>query len=159
SGRDSRRSLEGRGSSRSLEAWLFASTLIVLGMSVLSGRGSRRRHMEPRAWLNPGAPTPVANEKRLQGTDRSRHARTPEAIPARGWRDILLRVNNEINKDRVLAVAAGVAFYGLLAIFPTIAAFISLYGLLADPATVSNHLASLQAVLPSEAIELIGEQM
>ena len=36
-------------------------------------------------------------------------------------------------EDRLLAIAAGVVFYGLLAMFPTITALVSLYGLFADP--------------------------
>lgn len=155
----------GRGSRRSLEGWLFASTLIALGYSVLSGRGSRQR--TSRAVNRPYGSNPepdrqaagLASPDRHPVEDRGRHASTPRDIPRKGWRDILLRVYNEINQDRVLAVAAGVAFYGLLAIFPTIAAFISLYGLLADPATVSEHLESLQTVLPGGAIEIIGEQL
>src|SRR5215207_11714466 len=46
---------------------------------------------------------------------RGREATSPTEIPARGWKDILWRVYEEINKDRILAVAAGVTFYGLLA--------------------------------------------
>ena len=41
------------------------------------------------------------------------------------WREILRRVFNEIGSDRVLAVAGGVTFYGLLALFPAITAFVS----------------------------------
>jgi membrane protein len=57
---------------------------------------------------------------------RGREASTPTEIPAQGWKDILWRVWEEIGQDRVMAVAAGVTFYGLLAIFPAIAAFVSL---------------------------------
>ena len=39
-------------------------------------------------------------------------------VPARGWKDILLRVYHGISEDRILLVAAGVTFYSLLAIFP-----------------------------------------
>ena len=69
------------------------------------------------------------------------------------------RVYEEIGKDRVLAVAAGVTFYGLLALFPMIAAFVSLYGLFADPATIQQHLAAAAGVLPGGAIDVIGEQV
>ena len=48
--------------------------------------------------------------------------RPPHRDPARGWKDIFWRVYEEINKDRILAVAAGVTFYGLLALFPALAA-------------------------------------
>src|SRR3954452_2427182 len=49
--------------------------------------------------------------------DRGRLASTPSEIPARGWKDILLRVYENIGKDRVIAIAAGVTFYSILALF------------------------------------------
>ncbi len=58
-----------------------------------------------------------------------------------------------------MAVAAGVTFYGLLAIFPAIAAFVSLYGLVADPAEIEGHLTAMSTVLPGGAIQIVGEQV
>jgi uncharacterized BrkB/YihY/UPF0761 family membrane protein len=57
---------------------------------------------------------------------RGRRAVAPWQIPFRGWKDILVRTYHEINDDRLLAVAAGVVFYGLLALFPAITATIGL---------------------------------
>lgn len=58
----------------------------------------------------------------------------------------------------MLAVAAGVTFYGLLALFPALAAFVSLYGLISAPETVVDHLALLSGFLPSEAYALVRDQ-
>jgi membrane protein len=80
-------------------------------------------------------------------------------MPVRGWKDILLRVYSEIGEDRVIALAAGVTFYSILALFPAIAALVSLYGLFADPATISSQLDKLSGVLPSGAMEVIGDQL
>jgi membrane protein len=90
---------------------------------------------------------------------RGREARSPTEIPAKGWKDILWRVYEEVNKDRILAVAAGVTFYGLLALFPALAALVSIYGLFADPATIQDHLNLLSGVLPGGALEVISEQV
>jgi uncharacterized BrkB/YihY/UPF0761 family membrane protein len=49
----------------------------------------------------------------------------------RQWISVLLRVWEDISKDRVFALAGGVAYYGLLALFPAIAALVALYGLFA----------------------------
>lgn len=81
------------------------------------------------------------------------------AAPKRGWKDFLLRVFAQISEDRVLANAAGVTFYALLAVFPMIVALVSIYGLFADPATISEHLESVSTILPSGAIEVVGEQL
>ncbi|ACL56069.1 YihY/virulence factor BrkB family protein [Methylobacterium nodulans] len=91
--------------------------------------------------------------------DRGRKAESPTEMPAKGWKDVLYRVYLEFQKDRVLSVAAGVTFYTLLAMFPAIAALVSLYGLIADPATINDHIALLQGVLPSGALDIIGEQV
>src|SRR5262249_46217801 len=53
---------------------------------------------------------------------RGRFAQGPSEIPVLGWKDILLRVYNSISDDRILANAAGVTYYALLALFPGIAA-------------------------------------
>jgi membrane protein len=41
---------------------------------------------------------------------RGRHAVSPRRIPAKGWKDILWRTYEQLNEDRLLAVAAGVVF-------------------------------------------------
>ncbi|GJD36699.1 YihY/virulence factor BrkB family protein [Methylobacterium aerolatum] len=91
--------------------------------------------------------------------ERGRDAQHPTQIPAAGWKDILVRVYLEFLKDRVLAVAAGVTFYTLLALFPGIAALVTLYGLFADATAINDHLAQLHSVLPSGAVEIIGDQV
>jgi len=73
--------------------------------------------------------------------------------------DILLGAFRSISDDRVLAVAAGVAFYGLLAIFPAIGAVVSLYGLFADAATIKGTLDQLSSLVPGGALEVIGDQI
>ena len=90
---------------------------------------------------------------------RGRLADHPAEIPPRGWWDIARRVYDEIFEDRILAVAAGVAFYGLLALVPAIGAFVALYGLVADPATIGSHIAALAGVLPGGAIDIMHDQV
>lgn len=90
---------------------------------------------------------------------RGRLASTPSEIPARGWKDILLRVYGNIGEDRVMLVAAGVTFYSLLAIFPAIAALVALYGLFADPANITSHVDSLSGMVPSGVLEVLRNQM
>lgn len=58
-----------------------------------------------------------------------------------------------------MLIAAGVTYYGLLALFPAVAALVSLFGLFADPATISQQLSTLQGVLPEGAIQVIGNQI
>jgi membrane protein len=90
---------------------------------------------------------------------RGRHATTPSKIPARGWKDIVLRVYANIGEDRVFLVGAGVTFYSILAIFPAIAALIALYGLVADPTTIVQQVDMLSGLLPGGALDVMREQM
>jgi membrane protein len=90
---------------------------------------------------------------------RGRNAATPSDIPARGWKDILLRVYANISRHRVLAIAAGVTFYSILAVFPAISTLVSLYGLFADPGAVAIHLDRTSSVLPGGAIDIVRDQM
>jgi membrane protein len=90
---------------------------------------------------------------------RGRGAKTPAEIPPSGWKDILWRIYENVQEHRILAIAAGVAFYALLAIFPGIAAVVALYGLFADPSTIGKHLTDLSGVLPGGAIDVIGDQL
>jgi len=58
-----------------------------------------------------------------------------------------------------MAVAAGVTFYALLAIFPAVAALVSIYGLFAEPGTIQDHLNALAGLVPGGALDVIGEQV
>lgn len=90
---------------------------------------------------------------------RGRGAAFPEQIPTPGWWDIVLRVKDQISKDNVSLVAAGVAFYGVLALFPALAAMVSLYGLINDPQEVQQQIQSVSSFLPQEAQTLIRDQL
>src|SRR5688572_21602313 len=72
---------------------------------------------------------------------------------------VLKRTYREIKEDNLSLVAAGVAFYAFLSIFPALAAVLSIYGIVADPATVQKHIQALGEILPAEAQELIGTQL
>src|SRR3954462_1546091 len=96
-----------------------------------------------------GASTDARPTEADQG--RGRRARAPWQIPWKGWKDILIRTYQQVNKDRVLAGAAGVVFYGLLALFPAITAIVSSYALFAKPSTINDHLSSIAGILPGGA--------
>jgi membrane protein len=90
---------------------------------------------------------------------RGRAAHKPTHIPLLGWRDIVWRTWREIGVDRLPAVAGGVTFYTLLALFPAIGAFVSLYGLFADVRTVEGQLHEMAGIFPASVVQIVGEQM
>jgi membrane protein len=97
--------------------------------------------------------------RRASEPGRGRHAESPAHVPRQGWKDILWRTYREIQNDRLLAVAAGVVFYALLALFPAITAGVSIYALFADASTITGHIAELSALLPGGAIDIVSEQI
>jgi membrane protein len=90
---------------------------------------------------------------------RGRQAKSPTEIPGAGWKDIFWRVVSEISNDRLLAVAAGVVFYSLLAVFPAITALVSSYGLFADVNTIGDHLSLASGILPDASFNLLRDQV
>jgi membrane protein len=92
-------------------------------------------------------------------SERGRGARAPWEIPWAGWKDVLWRTYGQIGEDRLLAVAAGVVFYGLLALFPAVTAFVSLYGFFAQTSSINEHLSLIAGVLPGGAVEIVQEQV
>jgi len=90
--------------------------------------------------------------------ERGRQAERPQDIPKPGWRDILWRTKAEISDDHVSMVAASIAFYGLLAIFPAVAAMISIWGLLFDPQQIAQQIQSVTGALPEGAAGIVNDQ-
>jgi membrane protein len=80
-------------------------------------------------------------------------------IPLEGWKEILVSTYHQIDEDRLLATAAGVVFYGLLAIFPAVTALVSSYGLFADPSTIEGNLQSLALMLPDGSFTIVQDQI
>src|SRR4051812_33335271 len=132
-----------RGSSKPSLGGLIKSSLIYALISAIppTKRAAARRpagaaqsDRTSRRSADPKQEGPAAQD------GRGRHASAPWQIPWVGWKDILWRTYARIGDDRLLAVAAGVVFYGLLALFPALTAFVSLYGLVAEGSTIAQHL-------------------
>jgi membrane protein len=97
--------------------------------------------------------------ERSNGDAAGREAERPGEIPPRGWFAILKRVKAEVKDDNVPLLAAGVAFYAMLAIFPAIIAVVTVYGMVADPAQIESQVQELAKGLPAGADELLTEQL
>jgi membrane protein len=146
------------------------ATAVMVGRTTASGarssdgRGTRAGGSDGSQGLGAAAggdpsaghetdPRAIANDNRGQGAD------TPQEIPPQGWKDIAKRSRKEVKADQVPLLAAGVAFYVLLALFPAIIAGVSIYGLVADPQTVRDQINQLAQTLSPETAKLIGQQV
>jgi membrane protein len=137
--------------------WPITSLLALLGIALVSG------YLFPPGRKDaPGSRQFSSNRDDVQGTTgggRGRSATTPSEIPAPGWKDILLRVYGNVSGHRIMALAAGMTYYSILAIFPAIAALVAVYGLFSDPSTIARHLDQLGGFLPGGAIDVAREQL
>ncbi|ASM71709.1 MULTISPECIES: YihY/virulence factor BrkB family protein [Roseobacteraceae] len=87
---------------------------------------------------------------------------TPPAASYSRWRQwwrILRHVWVDLDDKNMTLIAAGVAFYGILAVFPAIAAVIAIWGIVADPEVVAIEVDRFRAVLPEEVYNLISQQI
>jgi membrane protein len=71
----------------------------------------------------------------------------------------LLRVYGNISEHRLLALAAGMTYYSLLAIFPALAALVAIYGLFSDAGSIAKHLDQVSGFLPGGAVDVAREQL
>jgi len=94
----------------------------------------------------------------------ARHADVPAmprpAAPARsGWGRIVANFWAELDHDHISVMAAGVAFYAFLSIFPAMSALISIYGLAADPQIIERQVAVMSGLLPQAGLNLLSDQL
>lgn len=75
------------------------------------------------------------------------------------WFHVLKRTWKEANHDNVSVIAAGVAFFSLLAVFPMITAALSTVSYFVDPSDVQNITSTFAAVLPEEAYNILEGQV
>ena len=137
----------GLGAATALLEAAPAAKPVDLAAATPSGASER----PPGSRGEPPAPMP-AERPGLQ-------ADSPTEIPPGGWVQIGKRVAVNFSSHRVMAEAASVTFYGLLALFPALAAFVSLYGFFADPVTLNDQLSTLQGVLPSGGMDILSGQL
>jgi membrane protein len=136
---------------------IAATTLLVL---------TAQRYFQTTAMLPPNpdaadsAIAPAGNFARaLVQRGHGRFSDNPLQIPWTGWKDILWRTYVRTGEDRLLATAAGVVFFGLLAVFPAITALVSSYGLFANPSTISANLQTLALMLPEGSFQIVQDQI
>jgi membrane protein len=141
-----------------LSGWEIAAALGLLAVAFTAERVVPAGRAEPALQ---GKETRHASAAGLaaEGGDRGRGAAAPAEIPARGWKDILWRVYGNVSDHRILALAAGMTYYSILAIFPALAALVAVYGLFSDPASIAKHLDEVSGFIPGGAVDVAREQL
>ena len=96
---------------------------------------------------------------RDSATKQGRAAQRPSQLRLADWKAVLLRVWDNLGYHNVYLVAAGIAFFGMLALFPAIGALVGLYGLISDPQAIMAQIETLQEFMPNDAFELVSKQV
>ncbi|MEM9782416.1 MAG: YihY/virulence factor BrkB family protein [Pseudomonadota bacterium] len=119
----------------------------------------------------PTAPTAGADAVHSAGTEAApTDAKTPPQpastsdfstrdFSTRDWLAVAKGAASEMGENELTLVAAGVAFYAFLAIFPMIAALVALYGFLLDPQTLERQLAVVQEIAPPGGYAILESQL
>lgn len=99
----------------------------------------------------------MAGDRRhdLPGVDAGK----PTEIPAAGWWQVVRRAWSEAKADQVPLLAAGVAFFGFLSLFPAVVAAVLTYGLAADPSQIRSQVGELAAAMPASGRDLLLQQI
>ncbi len=97
----------------------------------------------------------TADVRRGNGTE----AESPTQIPVQGWREVLGRAIHDSQEHNISLLAAGVAFYAFLALFPALISLVTLVGLVADPEQITAQVRSFTVELPQESQQLISDQL
>jgi membrane protein len=127
--------------------------LVLLMVGYLVGRRHSTAPAADRAGAGGGPRMP--DPAQVPGID----ADTPAQIPAAGWRQVVRRAWRESKEDGVPLIAAGVAFWAFVALFPALIAAVTLYGLVADPDQVRKQVEQVFTALPEESAALIRDQL
>lgn len=93
----------------------------------------------------------------MNETNDLHSAEKPHQLTREAWKQIGKRVYSQLTVDHIAIVAAGVAFYFFLALFPTFIAAISIFGLLMEPAQIQQQISEIAHILPEQSSQMISD--
>ena len=124
-----------------------------------NGHGKDEQRPEPGSSGTGSQEVHPRRVAEAEGRARGRFAESPTQLPKAGWKDVASRTIKEVKSDNVPITAAGVAFYGMLALAPTMLALVSIYGLVTSPEESAEQVRGLTSALPGEAARLLVDQL
>ena len=65
----------------------------------------------------------------------------------------------DISEKNVSLIAAGVAFYAMLSLFPALAALVTILSLISDPVVVIAQLEDMRGLLPDDVYDILNDQV
>ncbi|MFK7869451.1 MAG: YihY/virulence factor BrkB family protein [Roseobacter sp.] len=83
----------------------------------------------------------------------------PLRLPMRLYASASFGAFKKIGANYISLTAAGVAFFGMLSLFPALAALIAILSLIADPDVVVLQLEELRTLMPEDVYEILNAQI
>ncbi len=83
----------------------------------------------------------------------------PWKLPFRAWRRVVVRIALKFGDDNISILAAGCAFFSLLALVPALTSILLLYGLVVEPEEIAEQIRGLWSILPSETVTFLNETL
>ncbi len=125
--------------------------LIVLGVAVAASTSAAQRRAVAILTRDEDAGYEPLPEAAPGWMKRSRRARSL-------W-TVAVHVVDRTSRDNLMLIAAGIAFYGMFAVFPALGALVSIFGLFGDTHVVQAQVQQLTALLPAETAKLLNESL
>lgn len=84
---------------------------------------------------------------------------SPHTLSLSEWWSVLKGVGATMERANLPLTAAGVAFFGLMAIIPGLTAVIALVGLFGDPAWIAEQIQALRGIAPDAVVSIMHDQV
>ncbi|MEZ5970604.1 MAG: YihY/virulence factor BrkB family protein [Hyphomonadaceae bacterium] len=86
-------------------------------------------------------------------------AKSPFSLTLAQWWCVLQGVGATAERANLALISAGVAFFGLMAVIPGIAAVVALVGIFGDPTWIGDQIAAFGGVAPDAVVNIIHDQV
>ena len=154
-----------------LLAKLLAFRFVWQGLKARRGEAPREPS-RPEAAQPTASPSPSGARRRREKAEREAGARggipvqsgdapgpdSPLELDPLDWKQTAKRAAKDIKNDRATLIAAGMAYYGFLALFPALIAAVGILGLVDAPDSLYESMErSTRSALPAGASDLVAE--
>lgn len=83
----------------------------------------------------------------------------PLSLTPKQWWCVLIGVAATAERANLALISAGVAFFGLMAVIPGIAAVVAFVGIFGEPAWIGEQIRALGGVAPDAVVSIIHQQV
>lgn len=123
-------------------------------------------HACPVAYHRRATPYPAevklaesADQPQAVEPEAGRSGQPPQRLLPGQWKAVLRSLWRDLNENHVPLTAAGVTFFILLALVPTLNCFVAIYGLFNSPAAAAQQTNLLTGIVPGGGLAIIKDQL